>query len=150
MYFFQQDPLFIGFLDFLFQLSFPFWEAPLAFHPIPKFNLLKSWLFIDFQPANTSLFQSLILCFNSFSLVASLKLAFPLTTTPYHQPRMRSLKPSTLIHIFSNLNGEGPLLSPPPSNIMGKWSEVGLGSLLWSLRVLLNPLKEMVIILLTL
>ena len=81
---------------------------------------------------NTSLFQSLIFRFISFILVVSLKLALPLTTVPYHHPRRRSLKPSTLSHIFSNLNGEGPRLNPPPSSKMGKWSEVGLGSLLWN------------------
>ena len=81
---------------------------------------------------NMFLFQPLIFSFITFSLVVNLKLALPLPPDPCHHPRRRSLKPSTLSHMFSNLNGEEPRLNPPPFSKMGKWSEVGLGCLLWT------------------
>ena len=69
---------------------------------------------------NMSLFQPLIFSFITFILVANLKLALPLPPNPCHHPRRRSLNPSTLSHMFSNLNGDGPRLNPPPFSKMGK------------------------------
>ena len=68
----------------------------------------------------TSLFQTFSFCLISLILAANLKLTLPLTSIPCHQLCIRSLNPSTLSHIFSNLKGVGPRLIPPSTRMIGK------------------------------
>ena len=142
MDFFQQYPLFIGFLDFLFQLSFPFWEAPLAFHPISKFNLLKSWLFIDFQPAKhipipvfDSLLQLLQLSSQPETSIPSYH--NPLPPTPNEVLKAIHFKP----HIFKSKRGGTP---PQPTTLHHNGKVVWSGSRKPALEFesTLEPLKR--------
>ena len=77
----------------------------------------------------TSLFWLFKNPFSFFSFFARMKLADPLKLSHIHQDFTKSLKPSSLSHIFLDLKGEGPLRNPPTSNKIREWFDTGLGKI---------------------
>jgi hypothetical protein len=72
---------------------------------------------------NSSLFHFLISPLRALNFLANIKLGEPTKEKEDHQTLTLSTKPSTLSHIFSNLNGLFPFCKHPLIKIMGAWSE---------------------------
>ena len=87
--------------------------------------------FLEQTFPKTSLFHNFRSYFRALNFSTKMWLQEPLREYPDHHLLMRSLNPSILSHISSNLKGVFALLNLSPSRIIREWLEVGFGMALW-------------------